>query len=638
MNFDVDFIKWVKVLYKNTNSCAMNNGHKTAPFKLERGVHQGCPLSALLFIILVQVLQRMLNQRQDIAGVSIKGKQVKILQMADDTTILTSNIEDIPKILDLLEDFREISGLKTNVEKTIAYRIGKLEGQAEPENQHGLTWKTLPISLLGITISTNKEEIIKENFSDKLQSIELLTRIWCRRNLSLKGKLTIINSILIPKLIYPGTILEVPDEIIKEASNIIKNFFWNWKKPKIRLDVLIRKIEKGGIKYPCIECKLKSWKMLWATRALRLEEAKPLWISIVNSLLPHGLTLPYLLKTRTTSKMLDNYCPNLPAFYKNVILNWRKVSNEIKTNNKEKVMNECIWLNDKITVNKKPLYCTNSLCNGLLKIKDLLTSDGKFLSHEDLNRKFGTSLTFLDLLRIRMTLPHEWKNILLDPDPETTTEDLLYNKLQRLRTLKTKDLYILTLENEHDCTSHTNSQIYWQTKYKIDDETMKQVYTLPYRVSRLTTLQSLQYKILNKILNCNHWLHRIKIKELPKCRFCPEDETIEHFFFGCEITKDFWYGFLTWWNALGNDEPKILEEKDILMGYNIPNKKEMLINQCILIGKKMIYDQKNYRNKQPDLYKFHCDLKDIVEIDRQICIKNCRLSDFENYWGEITNL
>jgi exonuclease III len=139
MNFDKDFIKWVKILYKNTTSCVMNNGHKTTPFKLERGVHQGCPLSALLFIILVQVLQRMLNQRQDIAGVSIAGKQVKILQMADDTTILTTNINDIPKILDLLEEFWEISGLKTNVEKTIAYRIGMIEGKAEPMNQHGLT-------------------------------------------------------------------------------------------------------------------------------------------------------------------------------------------------------------------------------------------------------------------------------------------------------------------------------------------------------------------------------------------------------------------------------------------------------------------------------------------------------------------
>ena len=637
MNFDEDFITWVKVLYKNTTSCVMNNGHKTAPFNLERGVHQGCPLSALLFIILVQVLQGMLNQRQDITGVSIEGKQVKILQMADDTTILTSNIEDVPKILDLLEDFRDISGLKTNVEKTIAYRIGKIE-QNEPTLQYDLTWKKLPIKLLGITISTNKEEIIKENFTDKLQSMELLTRIWCRRNLSLKGKLTIINSILLPKLIYPGTILEVPEDVIKEAEAIIKKFFWNWKRPKIRIDVLIRKIEKGGIKYPCIECKLKSWKMLWATRALRHEMANPLWLRIVNCHLPQGITLPYLLKTRPTSKILDTYCPDLPTFYKNVILNWKKVSNEIKTSNIEQITNEAIWLNDKIKVNNNPLYCTNSIRNGLQKIKDLLSPDGTFLNHNELNTKFGTSLTFIDLLRIRMTLPREWKKILLEPTQENVTEDPLYKKLQNLKTLKTKDLYAITIEQEHDCISPTNAQIYWQNKYKIDEEMMKYAYKLPYRASKQTILQSMQYKILNKILNCNYWLHKIKIKETPICRFCTEDETIEHFFFGCATTKDFWYAFLTWWKTTGNLAHEQLEENDIILGFHMDDKKENLFNQCILIGKKMIYDHKNFKNKQPDIYKFHCDLKDIVEIDRKICTKNNSISVFESYWGNISDL
>ena len=148
MNFDNDFIRWVKVLYRNTTSCVMNNGYKTASFNLHRGVHQGCPLSTLLFIILVQVLQTMLNQNKDISGVKIKDKELKILQMADDTTILTSKIEDIPKILKLLKEFQEISGLKTNVEKTIAYRLGQVTGNANIDNNnYGLEWKTLLISL-----------------------------------------------------------------------------------------------------------------------------------------------------------------------------------------------------------------------------------------------------------------------------------------------------------------------------------------------------------------------------------------------------------------------------------------------------------------------------------------------------------
>ena len=115
---------------------------------------------------------------------------------------------------------------------------------------------------------------------------------------------------------------------------------------------------------------------------------------------------------------------------------------------------------------------------------------------------------------------------------------------------------------------------------------MKDIYMLPYRVRKLTILQSLQYKILNKIVNCNYWLCKIRIKDSPICRFCTKEETIEHFFFGCTKTKDFWYGFLTWWGTLGNSYPKILEEKDIILGYNVEDKKENAINCCILIGEK----------------------------------------------------
>ena len=189
-----------------------------------------------------------------------------------------------------------------------------------------------------ITISTDMNTSIKENFENKLQSMELLTRIWSRRNLSIKGKLTIaiINSILIPKLVYPCTILEVPDEVIKSAKELIKSFFWNWKCPKIKMDVLVRKIEKGGIKYPCLKCKAKSWKMLWAIRSLKYEDTDPLWLHIVNSLLPDGITFTCLLKTRPSRKTLDDVCPNLPKIYKEIVLNWEKTAGNVETDRKEK--------------------------------------------------------------------------------------------------------------------------------------------------------------------------------------------------------------------------------------------------------------------------------------------------------------
>jgi hypothetical protein len=168
---------------------------------------------------------------------------------------------------------------------------------------------------------------------------------------------------------------------------------------------------------------------------------------------------------------------------------------------------------------------------------------------------------------------------------------------------------------------------------------MKLAYTLPYKVTRLTTLQALQYKILHKIINVNYWLHKLKILDSPICRYCTKEETIEHFFFYCAITKQFWYAFLTWRKAGGNDYPEMLEENDIILGYRMTELNETsTINCCILIGKKMIYDQKNFQKAQPDIYKFHCELKTVIEMDRQTCTKNNNLGTFNKNWGDLTNL
>jgi hypothetical protein len=249
--------------------------------------------------------------------------------MADDTTIFTSNHNDAGKIIRLLKAFHKISGLKTNIEKTIAYLLGPMQPPKHKEHTFGLLWETLPINLLGITITPNDAVSYKENFNNKIDNITTLTRIWSTINLSLKGKLTIINTILIPKLIYPATILETPKEVIPRINSIFSSFLWNWKTPKIKKDVIIRTIKNGGLKVPCMDCKIKAWKSIWPIRCLKNEAQSPLWLHLVYSMLPDGLTLTYLFKSRPLHKDLSEHCPNLPVFYKNIVSNW----NEIKTLN-----------------------------------------------------------------------------------------------------------------------------------------------------------------------------------------------------------------------------------------------------------------------------------------------------------------
>jgi hypothetical protein len=325
MNFGKDFINWVKILYKNTQSQVLNNGSLTDKFDLQRGVHQGCPLSALLFIILVQVLEHMINKREDITGLIIGTKSIKLLQMADDTTIFINKHQDAGKILRLLKAFHKISGLKTNIEKTIAYLLGPMKPPDHKQPDFGLTWKTLPINLLGITITDNETTSMQENFIKKVDSIKTLTEIWSTRNMSMKGKLTVIKSLLIPKLVYPCTILKTPQTIIKDVNTILNNFLWNWKKPKIKKDVIIRPVKEGGLKSPCFKCKLDAWKSKWAIRCLKITEDKPLWVYLIDYTLPKELTFKYLLTARPTEACLTKYCRELSNFYKEIILTWSKL-------------------------------------------------------------------------------------------------------------------------------------------------------------------------------------------------------------------------------------------------------------------------------------------------------------------------
>ena len=73
----------------------INNGYASEFFKLERGIRQGCPLSALLFILVVESLAIKIRSAENIKGISVGTFTAKISQLADDTTLF---LEDLPSL------------------------------------------------------------------------------------------------------------------------------------------------------------------------------------------------------------------------------------------------------------------------------------------------------------------------------------------------------------------------------------------------------------------------------------------------------------------------------------------------------------------------------------------------------------
>ena len=100
--------------------------------------------------------------------------------------------------------------------------------------------------------------MIDKNVLPKISSMKSLLNIWGQRNLSIKGKITVINSLVIPQILYVASVIPLPAQVIYDIEQMLASFIWCGKRPKIKYNNLIAKIENGGLKLVDLGSKIKS--------------------------------------------------------------------------------------------------------------------------------------------------------------------------------------------------------------------------------------------------------------------------------------------------------------------------------------------------------------------------------------------
>ena len=107
--------------------------------------------------------------------------------------------------------------------------------------------------------------------------------IWKCRNLSLKGKVTVINTLAISPLLYLANTIHVPPQAITEVKQIVVDFIWDGKPSKIAYNVLVQSVEHGGLKWVDFESKVKAAKIVFVKRLL--DKSKARWKASVPTFL-----------------------------------------------------------------------------------------------------------------------------------------------------------------------------------------------------------------------------------------------------------------------------------------------------------------------------------------------------------------
>ena len=91
-------------------------------FPLRSGTRQGCPLSPLLFSIVLEVLATAIREEKEIIRIQIRKEEVKLSLFADDMILYIENPKDATrKLLELINEFGKVAGYKINAQKSLAF-------------------------------------------------------------------------------------------------------------------------------------------------------------------------------------------------------------------------------------------------------------------------------------------------------------------------------------------------------------------------------------------------------------------------------------------------------------------------------------------------------------------------------------
>lgn len=284
MNFSPQFITWMKIIYKNgfVHSSVCINGYISSALDLTRGIRQGCPLSALLYVITNEVICETIRQDLNVKGIAHNINELKITAYADDTNFLLASVESVDRIMKHYKDYTGASGARLNTEKTQLLLLGTSNISAVP--QHLTKFIVSKIKIYGFTFDKNGLAIedCMTSINDKLQK---LLAVVPHHEFSLESKIHYVNTYYLSKLWYLATFITPGQEITQLAERAIDHFLWYPAvQHKVKKKVLKNLKDNGGITYPDIALRTLAMRLMLLFRRDTVSDNKD-WKNSFDELL-----------------------------------------------------------------------------------------------------------------------------------------------------------------------------------------------------------------------------------------------------------------------------------------------------------------------------------------------------------------
>ena len=527
-----EFIDLVKPLFTDFKLATVNGGFFSEWFTPTRGVFQGNCISPYAFITVIELLAIELRASDKIEGIDINEIRNLLSQFADDMQMFMKYSKtSLQETINILSNFEQISGMKVNYDKTAIYRIGSLaKSQAKLYVTREFQWTTDPLNILGLTVSNDIVEDSEENIQQALTKTKNVLKMWQTRNISLIGKIQIINSLVASLFVYKLTVLlDLTAEHFTMLDNLFNDFIWNGGKPKIKLNTLSAPRQSGGLNLANMRVRNKSLKAQWITFCRTNPLIEAFEYELLNNEIGDLLWKCQFVKEDVKYIVTKTHS----LFWYQVLQAWAEFNFDDPISCAQ-VKSQILWFNSNIRINGNPTLCKDWYEKGINTVQNLLTADNRFLSYQEFCDKYNFYPQFTEYYGIISAIPKWWRRWLKEPHgPENF---YLYDEIKKYK--KTiSSLYQLYFKQK-DMLIDVSYK--WQKRVDPDitSDTLIKALRDGWKVTNIAKLRSFHYRIITQSLVTNVQLYYYKIKMSKNCTFCGEyEETVRHLFVDCQASN-----------------------------------------------------------------------------------------------------